>query len=132
MVIFQTVEGSPGYHQSEALDDAVQFVERLRNEQGIESARIFSMEEVEFDFKPYFRVELGASQASQAQPPENAPAPPAQAPAPGPTPPSPPPLPERPSAESEPAPPPPPPAPPTPERPGADSGIGARRGLFGR
>ena len=59
MVIYRTTDGQPGYHQTEVLDDAVAFVERLRNADGVDEARIFRMEEVEFDFKPYFRVEVG-------------------------------------------------------------------------
>lgn len=58
MVIFQTPDGNPGYNQFEQLDEAVRFVESLRNEQGVENARMFALEEVKFDFKPYFRVEI--------------------------------------------------------------------------
>jgi hypothetical protein len=58
MVIFRTADGQPGYHQAEELTDAVQFVERLRNSEGVEHTRIFRMEEVEFDFKPYYKVEV--------------------------------------------------------------------------
>lgn len=59
MVIFQSTEGNPGYHQTESLDDAVRFVEGLRNDQNVDQARIFRMEEIPFEFRPYFRVELG-------------------------------------------------------------------------
>jgi hypothetical protein len=58
MVIFQTPDGNPGYNQFETLDEAVRFVEKLRNEQSVETARMFALEEVKFDFKPYFKVEL--------------------------------------------------------------------------
>jgi hypothetical protein len=58
MVIFQTPEGSPGYHQTTELEAAVAFVEGLRNEQNVEHARIFRMEEVPFEFRGYYRVEL--------------------------------------------------------------------------
>ena len=60
MVIYRTADGQPGYHQAEELEDAVQFVERLRNTEGVDHPRIFRMEEVTFDFRPYFRVEIGA------------------------------------------------------------------------
>lgn len=68
MVIYRTADGQPGYHQTDALDDAVSFVERLRNSDGVDHARIFSMEEVTFDFKPYFRVEVGAAESSALAP----------------------------------------------------------------
>jgi hypothetical protein len=58
MVIFQTPDGNPGYNQFESLEEAVRFVEKLRNEQGVETARMFALEEVKFEFKSYFRVEL--------------------------------------------------------------------------
>jgi len=58
MVIFQTPDGNPGYNQFEQLEEAVRFVENLRNEQGVENARMFALEEVKFDFKQYFKVEL--------------------------------------------------------------------------
>ncbi|MCB1017102.1 MAG: hypothetical protein KDB10_18590, partial [Acidimicrobiales bacterium] len=47
---------------------AVSFVERLRNSDGVDHARIFRMEEVTFDFKPYFRVEVGGEASAPAAP----------------------------------------------------------------
>jgi len=86
MVIFQTPDGNPGYNQFETLDEAVRFVEKLRNEQSVETARMFALEEVKFDFKPYYRVQLdppavGAGAAPAAEiPSSNGPsfAPPAE------------------------------------------------------
>ena len=82
MVIYRTAEGQPGYHQTDALDDAVSFVERLRNSDGVDHARIFHMEEVTFDFKPYFRVEVGGQSSAAAT------VAPLMAPAPEPAPPA--------------------------------------------
>jgi hypothetical protein len=59
MVIYRGADGKPGYHQAEALNDAVRFVEGLRNDEGVEHARIFRLDEVTFEFRPYFRVEIG-------------------------------------------------------------------------
>ncbi len=72
MVIFRSSEGKAGYHQAEGLEEAVRFVERLRNSENVEQARIFRMEEVSFEYRPYFRVEVGAP---GAVPPAAAPAP---------------------------------------------------------
>jgi hypothetical protein len=69
MVIYRGADGRPGYHQTEELNDAIRFVEGLRNEDGVEHARIFRMDEVNFEFRPYFRVEIGS------EAPELAPAP---------------------------------------------------------
>lgn len=81
MVIFQSTDGSPGYHQCEGIEDAVKFVEELRNDRGVDRARIFRMEEVEFEFRPYWFV-VQRDVAAAAAP--TAPAPPAAATAPAP------------------------------------------------
>jgi hypothetical protein len=64
MVIFRSTDGKSGYHQTEELDEAIRFVERLRNAEGVEQARIFRLEEVGFEFRPYYRVEVGAAGAA--------------------------------------------------------------------
>ena len=64
MVIYRGTDGSPGYHQTDEVHDAVAFVEQLRNDKGVEEARIFRMEQVNFEYRPYFRVELMASEPS--------------------------------------------------------------------
>ncbi len=58
MVIYRGSDGKPGYHQTDDIHDAVGFVERMRNDSGVEHARIFRLEEVVFEYKPYYRVEL--------------------------------------------------------------------------
>lgn len=58
MVIFRSGEGKVGYHQAETLEEAARFVERLRNHEGVEQTRIFRLEEVAFEFRPYYRVEV--------------------------------------------------------------------------
>jgi hypothetical protein len=85
MVIFQNPDGDPGYNQFESVEDAVSFVEKIRNEQGIDSIRIFELNEVKFELKPYFKVELQALNPGAAPSrPQPAPAPaPAAAPAGG-------------------------------------------------
>ena len=160
MVIFQTPDGNPGYNQFETLDEAVRFVEKLRNEQNVSTARMFALEEVKFDFRPYYKVEvsaLGAAGSSttttppidlaqrQAPPVPQAPAPSPvqavpQAPVAPPAPPAPAPAPsfgeESPIGEPVPV----PAGAPTPSflgaptAPPADQGEPqtTRRGLFGR
>src|SRR4051794_22581091 len=71
MVIFRGGDGKPGYHQVDELSEAIHHVEHLRNNEGIDHAQIFQMEEVTFEFRPYFRVEVGTSSpASMAGEPE--------------------------------------------------------------
>src|SRR5438270_8317581 len=66
MVIFRDAEGRPGYHQAEGIDDAVRFVEQLRNEQDVTETRIFSMQEVPIEFRTYYRVALAPPPAPPA------------------------------------------------------------------
>src|SRR5688500_11033982 len=119
MVIFRSTDGKSGYHQTEELDEAIRFVERLRNAEGVEQARIFRLEEVAFEFRPYYRVEVGSGPAAPL--PGAPPAPPAAGAT---TPPAPP-------ADSDPA------AEPVPVE-GAEAVDGellaanGKRGLFGR
>ena len=54
MVIFRHPEGKAGYHQAENVDEAVRFVERLRNQEHVTDARIFRMEEVPIEVRTYF------------------------------------------------------------------------------
>lgn len=63
MVIFRTAEGKPGYHPTESLEDAVRFVEHLRNQEAVHDARVFRMSEVPLEVKTYFRVEVAADDA---------------------------------------------------------------------
>ena len=69
MVIFRHPEGKPGYHQADNLDEAVRFVERLRNQEHVTDARIFRMEEVPIEFRTYYKVELGNGSSPKAPAP---------------------------------------------------------------
>jgi hypothetical protein len=82
MVIYRGVDGKPGYQQAEDIHDAVAFVEQMRNEEGVEQARIFRLEEVTFEYRPYYRVEL----SNGAPVPDTSFIGPGSAPAPTPTP----------------------------------------------
>src|SRR5437763_16768192 len=66
MVIFRSAEGKPGYHQAESLDEAVRFVEHLRNQEGVSDTRIFKMQEVPIEFKTYYRVEVAGAEEAPA------------------------------------------------------------------
>ena len=72
MVIYRGADGKPGYQQAEDIHDAVTFVEQMRNEEGVEHARIFRLEEVTFEYRPYYRVELaGLGSAGGSLPSSN-------------------------------------------------------------
>ncbi|HEX2040455.1 MAG TPA: hypothetical protein VHF47_12070 [Acidimicrobiales bacterium] len=69
MVVFRSAEGKPGYHQADTLDDAVRFVERLRNQEGVNDSRVFRMEEVPLEFRTYVKVEVAGTAPSEPAPP---------------------------------------------------------------
>lgn len=73
MIIFRSSEGRVGYHQTEGVDDALQYVERLRNTEGVEQVRLFRMDEVSFEFRTYYKAELAG--AAPAEAPTEQPAP---------------------------------------------------------
>lgn len=147
MVIFENRDGHPGYNQFDSVEAAVGFVEDLRNNQGIEKFQIFELNEVKFEVKTYYRVQLQAlNPGAPARPPQGdqrptgapaasaTPAPPAPQPSPVAEPSAPAqPAPPTPPADAKPAEPPASPAAPVPpaDQP-SDGEQPARRGLFGR
>jgi hypothetical protein len=73
LVRFTTSEGREGQHTAEALDDALRFVERLRNAEDIREVRVFRMQEVPIEFRTYYKVEVRPPDGADATP-EPAPA----------------------------------------------------------
>lgn len=61
MVSYRSTDGKQSYHQTDDLSDAIKYVEHLRNDEAVDQARIFKMEEVGFEFRPYYRVELAGA-----------------------------------------------------------------------
>jgi len=68
MVIFRRPDGKPGYHQAESVDDALRFVEMLRNQEKVTDARIFRMEEVPIEIRTYYKVEVAGEQSETPAP----------------------------------------------------------------
>ena len=62
MVVFTSAEGRPSYHQTEDLDDALRFVERVRNSEGVEDAKLYRMNEIPLQVRTYVKVELAGSE----------------------------------------------------------------------
>ena len=67
MVTFATADGKPAYHPTDSLDEAVRFVERLRNQESVDDVKILAVREIAFEFKSYFKVELGESASLEAE-----------------------------------------------------------------
>ena len=64
LVKYTKGDGQTGDHEVEDLHEAIAYVEHLRNDEGAKTAQIFRIEEVSFEFKPYYRVELGSSSST--------------------------------------------------------------------
>lgn len=64
IVVYQREDGSSGLEECADLDLAIVTAERLRNVDSIERPRIMKTEELTYDFKPYYRVEVMAADAS--------------------------------------------------------------------
>ena len=85
VVFFTGPDRSPQFRRTPSLDEAVRFVESLRNGEGIDDSKVYSLTEVPLRFQTYYRVEVPADAAPSAPPQappaaEAAPAAPAEAP----------------------------------------------------
>lgn len=54
-------DGQAGWFPVGDLPEAAAHVEHLRNVEGVGETKIFRLEEVPFEFRPYFRVELASA-----------------------------------------------------------------------
>ncbi len=58
IVVYQAADGASGYEPCDSLQSAIQAAERMRNVERVDDPRIFRTEEVHFDFRPYYRIEV--------------------------------------------------------------------------
>jgi len=58
IVVYQRADGSSGVEECGDMDLAIVTAERLRNVDSVERPRIFKTEEIRYDFRPYYRVEV--------------------------------------------------------------------------
>ena len=58
LVRFTTSEGRDAQHVAGSLDDALRFVERLRNTEEASVVKVFRLQEVPISFKTYYKVEV--------------------------------------------------------------------------
>lgn len=64
VVFYPTVGDAPGFRRFGALDEAVRFVEHLRNEEGVADVTLHALTEVPLAFKAWYRVEVPAGEAA--------------------------------------------------------------------
>jgi hypothetical protein len=68
VVFFPAHDGSPAFRRLASLEEAVRFVEHLRNNEGVDTFSVHSLTEVPLAFKQYFRVELPSLSETPAAP----------------------------------------------------------------
>ena len=69
LVRFTTSEGRDAQHVVPSLEDALRFVERLRNTQEANVVKVFRLQEVPISFKTYYKVELRPEGDDRAETP---------------------------------------------------------------
>src|SRR3954452_4737667 len=70
VVFFQASDGSSAFRRLASLQEAVDFVEHLRNEQGVEAVSVHSLAEVPLAFRTVYRVEVAGSVPAPSVPVE--------------------------------------------------------------
>ena len=73
IVFFPGPDGAPSFRRLSSLDDAVRFVEHLRNVENVSEVSVHTLAPVPLSFRPYYRVEVPAGEPMAE--PEAAPAP---------------------------------------------------------
>lgn len=68
VVFFPAHDGSPAFRRLESLEEAVRFVEHLRNAENVDHATVHALTEVPLAFKAYYRVEMPGEAPQVAQP----------------------------------------------------------------
>ena len=79
LVRFLSAEGREGQHHAGSLEEAVAFVERLRNSEGAQQVTLYQLTEIEF--QTYYKVNVGGQEISVPASSETATAAPAATPA---------------------------------------------------
>ncbi|MFL6238392.1 MAG: hypothetical protein ACJ735_02705 [Actinomycetes bacterium] len=73
VVFFAAADGSPAFRRLSSLQEAVDFVEHMRNEQGVTDVSVHSLTEVQLAFRTVYRVEVAGSVPAPSAPVEAVP-----------------------------------------------------------
>ena len=68
-VFYPGPDGAPAFRRLASLDEAVRFVEHLRNVEGVEDVSVEMLTPVPLAFRPYYRVEVPAVDVPAAEMP---------------------------------------------------------------
>jgi hypothetical protein len=69
VVFFTGADGAALFRRMPTLEEAVRFVEHLRNVEGVEDSRVYSMTEIPLQFKTVYRVEIPGMESPAPLPP---------------------------------------------------------------
>ena len=72
VVFFPASDGSPAFRRLSCLQEAVDFVEHLRNEQEVAEVSVHSLAEVPLAFRTVYRVEVAGAVPAPSAPVEEA------------------------------------------------------------
>lgn len=74
VVFFPAPDGTPAFRRFAGIEEAVRFVEHLRNVENVSSASVYSLSEVPLSFKAWYRVEVPGESAEAPSAPAEQPA----------------------------------------------------------
>jgi len=63
-------DGTPAFRRFGSLDEAVRFVEHMRNVEGVEDATVHVLTPVPLSFRAYYKVEVPTFESLAAVPPQ--------------------------------------------------------------
>lgn len=75
VVFWPGADGTQAFERTPSLDEAIQVVSRLRNDDGIEGARVYQLTEVPLKVRVEYKIEVPAETAAPAPAPAADPAP---------------------------------------------------------
>jgi hypothetical protein len=64
VVFYPGPDGAPAFRRLTSLDEAVRFVEHLRNVENVSEVSVHTLAPVPLSFRPYYRVEVPAGEAA--------------------------------------------------------------------
>ena len=68
VVFHSTPDGTPAFRRFGSLDEAVRFVEHMRNVEGVEDATVHVLTPVPLSFRAYYKVEVPTFESLAAVP----------------------------------------------------------------
>jgi hypothetical protein len=66
VVFYPALDGAPAFRRFASLDEAVRFVEHLRNAEGVSEVSVHALSSVPLSFRAYYKVEVPAEPGHEA------------------------------------------------------------------